>query len=130
MNGLCKTGLAFSVFIVVGLILQFIPFLRKIPIGRYILAAALAFVSIMFVAAMGAATDTYFTDVDNYPVNNLCDSYASAGYSGYFGAVLAFILAFSTAFSVIFPCCNCIDRNPKEESSSNSEAVVTANPIA
>ena len=129
-NGLCKTGLSFAVFAFIALLLQFLPALSKFSFVRYIIGAVFAFIAILFVAAMGTASNTVYTDQDNYGPDAYCSSSASSMYSGYACAVIALILAGSTAFAVVFPCCNCVDRNPASNDNVPVDAAATANPIA
>ena len=119
-NGLCKAGLAFVVIAFVLMCARFVPAVEKIQPLRYVIVALCGLSALLFVAAIGSASDNYYTDQENYAGYDLCSNYANSAYVGYFSAIVVLILAISTAMSVLFPCCSCIDHNPPASESQKA----------
>ena len=130
-----NAAVSFSVIFLVLSALAFIPMVRKWDIFRYITAAFVFVAGFMFLGAVSAASETWYTDTSNYYyAHKYCDSEASFGYSGYIGAVLGMIFAFVAFMSLLCPCCCCVDKQdedpPHQSSNSSTSFHETSNPVA
>ena len=131
-RNLGNAAMAFSVAFCVVSLLALIPALRKWNLLRYISAILAILVCFMFVGALGAASNTWFTDSSNYPyLHEFCGSEASFPYSGFGGAVVGMGMPGSVvgkvALTLICPCCCCADT--PETASMLQEPIHQQNPV-
>lgn len=114
-------------------LLSLIPVLRKWNILRFAALASVVIAFFMYIGALGAASNTWFTDLSNYPyADAACGSKASFGYVGYVSAFIGLIVSIIAALVLLFPCCCCIESSTaaaSEQSGHMQEPIHQTNPV-
>ena len=115
-NGLSKAALAFCVVNFVFIIIN----MSSQQDGFRIVQFLISMLSVlMFVCVLGVASDTYYTDLDNYFLDSVCDKSSSIASIGWFSAALGVILSIIGNCCNICPLCGCAD-----DSTGTSQSLV------
>ena len=113
-EGLCISTLVFSLFcsfIVVSDILS-----KHMPLilHRSILIGFLSLVGLMFFAALCNSSQSYWTQVDNYSLNDSCSESYSGPAIGWVAVLFGFFTSLVGLFLALFPCAQCAADNQLE----------------
>jgi hypothetical protein len=129
--GLSEAAIAFSLFFLIAAILPLIPAVAKFKnIIRFVSVGLGALCFFMFVGALGAASDNWFTDVENYYEYDVCGSYATFGFTGFWFALIGVIVALVSVATLLFPCCCCVGSAEDDAAlSANKSDSTQANPV-
>jgi hypothetical protein len=113
--GLCGAALAFAIISFVLLATNFIIPTKFAMVSRFSRMGLLALTGLMFLCSIGIASDTWYTDIDNYGgLKDICDSNATFMNAGWACAMLGMIFAGATSVALFIPMCGCANADSED----------------